>query len=163
MPPSRWNSRAGAGGGPHQASPGQQRGSERPWRHGTGEEGQHRAEGARDHRGPARRPAKGDTVEVRAGRRGSGPTASAAELKERKGPHAPQGHPQTRQLAPTTPRDPSPEDSSQGTPGDSVAECPPSTQGVTPGSQDRVLRRAPCMGPASPSACASAPLSLCLS
>ena len=35
----------------------------------------------------------------------------------------------------------------------------PSAQGVAPGSRDRVPRRAPCMEPASPSACASASLS----
>ena len=39
--------------------------------------------------------------------------------------------------------------------------CLPSAQGAILESQDRVLRRAPCMEPASPSACVSA--SLCVS
>ena len=38
-----------------------------------------------------------------------------------------------------------------------------SAQGVTPGSWDRIPPRAPCMEPASPSACVSASLSLSLS
>ena len=41
----------------------------------------------------------------------------------------------------------------------SVVERLPLAQGVTPGSWDRVLRRAPYMEPASPSACVSASLS----
>ena len=36
----------------------------------------------------------------------------------------------------------------------------PLAQGVIPESQDQVPQRAPCMEPASPSACVSAPLSL---
>ena len=40
--------------------------------------------------------------------------------------------------------------------------APPAAWGVTLGTLDGVPRRAPCMEPASPSACASAPLSLCL-
>ena len=39
----------------------------------------------------------------------------------------------------------------------------PSAQVVTPGSRDRVPRRAPCMEPASPSACVSTSLSLSVS
>ena len=38
----------------------------------------------------------------------------------------------------------------------------PSAQGVTPGSWDRVPRQAPCLEPASPSACVSASLCVCL-
>ncbi|CAK7295140.1 hypothetical protein VULLAG_LOCUS4499 [Vulpes lagopus] len=45
--------------------------------------------------------------------------------------------------------------------GGSVVECLPSAQDMIPGSWNRVLNRAPCMEPASPSACVSA--SLCLS
>ena len=41
--------------------------------------------------------------------------------------------------------------------------APPSAQDVILESQDRVPRRVPCMGPASPSACVSLPLSLCIS
>ena len=44
---------------------------------------------------------------------------------------------------------------------DSLAECLPSAQVVSPGSWDRVPHRAPCMEPASPSAYVSA--SLCVS
>ena len=40
---------------------------------------------------------------------------------------------------------------------------PPAAQGVILETQDRVPRRAPCMEPASPSACVSASLSLSLS
>ena len=43
-----------------------------------------------------------------------------------------------------------------GRPGDSGVERLPSAQGVTPGSRDRVPRRAPCMEPV------SLPLSVCL-
>ena len=39
--------------------------------------------------------------------------------------------------------------------GGSSFECLPLTQGVIPESQDRVPRRAPCIEPASPSACVS--------
>ena len=39
----------------------------------------------------------------------------------------------------------------------------PSAQGVILETQDQVLRQAPCMEPASPSACVSASLSLCVS
>ena len=39
----------------------------------------------------------------------------------------------------------------------------PSAQGVILESQDRVLHQAPCMEPASPSACVSASLSMCVS
>ena len=39
----------------------------------------------------------------------------------------------------------------------------PSAQGMILETQDRVPHQAPCMGPASPSACVSAPLSLCVS
>ena len=46
--------------------------------------------------------------------------------------------------------------------GSAVQRLPPA-QGVTLESQDRVLRRAPCMEPASPSACVSASLSLSMS
>ena len=45
--------------------------------------------------------------------------------------------------------------------GDLAVECLPSAQGVIPGSQDRVPRRAPCMEPASSSVRVSA--SLCVS
>ena len=45
---------------------------------------------------------------------------------------------------------------SPGHPAGSVVEHLPSAQGVTPGSRDRVLRRAPRMEPASPSAWVSA-------
>ena len=41
--------------------------------------------------------------------------------------------------------------------------APPSAQGVILETRDRVPRRAPCMEPASPSACVSASLSLCVS
>ena len=47
--------------------------------------------------------------------------------------------------------------------GGSVVERLPSTQGVTPGSQDRVLHQVPRRKPASPSACVSASLSVCVS
>ena len=40
--------------------------------------------------------------------------------------------------------------------------APPAAWGVILGSQDRVPHRAPCMEPASPSACVSASFSLCL-
>ena len=46
-------------------------------------------------------------------------------------------------------------------PGGSVVECLPSAQGMIPGTWDRVLHRAPCKEPASPSACVSASLSVC--
>ena len=39
----------------------------------------------------------------------------------------------------------------------------PLAQGVILEARDRIPRRAPCMGPASPSACVSASLSLCVS
>ena len=45
--------------------------------------------------------------------------------------------------------------------GGSVDEHLPLAQGMTPGSQDRVPRRAPCMEPASPSACVSASVYVC--
>ena len=45
----------------------------------------------------------------------------------------------------------------------SAVECLPLAQGVIPECRDRVPPRAPCMEPASPSACVSASLSLCLS
>ena len=48
----------------------------------------------------------------------------------------------------------------EGCLGGSVVEGLPSAQGVVPGSWDRVLHRAPCREPASPSACVSA--SVCL-
>ena len=41
--------------------------------------------------------------------------------------------------------------------------APPSAQGLVLETWDRVPRRAPCMEPASPSACVSASLSVCLS
>ena len=41
--------------------------------------------------------------------------------------------------------------------------APPSAQGVILGTRDQVLHQAPRMEPASPSACVSAPLSVCLS
>ena len=41
--------------------------------------------------------------------------------------------------------------------------APPAAQGVILETRDQVPRQAPCMEPASPSACASASLSLCLS
>ena len=41
--------------------------------------------------------------------------------------------------------------------------APPSAQGVIPETRDRVPHRAPCWEPASPSACVSASLSLCVS
>ena len=46
--------------------------------------------------------------------------------------------------------------------GGSVVEHLPSSQSVIPGSWDQVLHQAPCMEPASPSACVSAPLSVSL-
>ena len=49
-----------------------------------------------------------------------------------------------------------------GRPEGSAVERLPWTQGVTPGSQDRIPRRAPCMEPASPSAWVSASLSVSL-
>ena len=51
----------------------------------------------------------------------------------------------------------------QGRLGGSAVERLPSAQGVIPGSWDQILHRAPCMEPASPSACVSASLSLSLS
>ena len=48
-----------------------------------------------------------------------------------------------------------------GQPGGLSGLAPPSAQGLILKSQDRVPRRAPCMEPASPSACVSA--SLCVS
>ena len=48
-----------------------------------------------------------------------------------------------------------------GQPGWLSGLAPPSAQGVILEIQDRILRRAPCMEPASPSACVSA--SLCVS
>ena len=53
--------------------------------------------------------------------------------------------------------------SMRGRLGGSAVEHLPSAQGVILGSRDRVPHRAPCMGPASPSACVSASLSVCLS
>ena len=50
-----------------------------------------------------------------------------------------------------------------GSPGGSVGEHLPSTQGVIPGSWDQVPHRAPCREPASPSSCLSLSLSLSLS
>ena len=47
--------------------------------------------------------------------------------------------------------------------GGSAVDHLPSAQAMVPGSRDRVPLRAPCMEPASPSACVSASLSLCLS
>ena len=47
--------------------------------------------------------------------------------------------------------------------GGSVVERLPSAQGVILESRNQVSRRAPCMEPASPSACVSASLSLCVS
>ena len=47
--------------------------------------------------------------------------------------------------------------------GVSVVEHLPLAQGVIPGSWDRVLHWAPCREPASPSACVSASLYLCVS
>ena len=47
--------------------------------------------------------------------------------------------------------------------GSLAVECLPSAQGVILGSGDQVPHRAPCMEPASPSACVSASLSLCAS
>ena len=44
----------------------------------------------------------------------------------------------------------------------SAVWCLPSAQGLILGSRDRVPHRAPCMRPASPSACVSASLSLSL-
>ena len=41
-----------------------------------------------------------------------------------------------------------------------VVECLPLAQGMLPRSWDRVLHRAPCMEPASPSTCVSASLSV---
>ena len=49
----------------------------------------------------------------------------------------------------------------EGHSGDSAVEHLPSAQGVTPGSWDRVLHRAPHNVPASPSACVS--LCVCVS
>ena len=49
-----------------------------------------------------------------------------------------------------------------GRPGGSVVEHLPSAQDVILGSRDRVLHPAPCMEPASPSACVSASLSVSL-
>ena len=50
-----------------------------------------------------------------------------------------------------------------GQPGWLSGLAPPSAQGVILETQDPVPRWAPCVGPASPSACVSAPLSLSLS
>ena len=50
-----------------------------------------------------------------------------------------------------------------GQPGWLSGLAPPSAQGMTLETQDRVPRQAFCMEPASPSACVSAPLSLSLS
>ena len=44
-----------------------------------------------------------------------------------------------------------------------IGLAPPSAQGMVLGSQDGVLSRAPCTEPASPSACVSASLSVCVS
>ena len=44
-----------------------------------------------------------------------------------------------------------------------VVECLPLAQGLILESQDQVPHQASCMGPASPSAYVSAPLSLCVS
>ena len=55
------------------------------------------------------------------------------------------------------------ENSYLGIPGWLSGLAPPSVQGVILETQDRVPRRAPCMEPASPSACVSASLSLSLS
>ena len=49
-----------------------------------------------------------------------------------------------------------------GQPGWLRGLVPPSAQGLILETRDRVPRRAPCMEPASSSACVSAPLSLCL-
>ena len=49
-----------------------------------------------------------------------------------------------------------------GMPGGSAVECLPSAQGVILESQDQFPLRAPCMEPASPSACVSASLSVSL-
>ena len=53
--------------------------------------------------------------------------------------------------------------SKTGKPGWLSGLAPPSAQGVILETWDRVPRRAPCMEPASPSACVSAILSLSLS
>ena len=47
--------------------------------------------------------------------------------------------------------------------GGSVVECLPSAQGVFLETRDRVPHQAPFMEPASPSACVSASLCVCLS
>ena len=47
--------------------------------------------------------------------------------------------------------------------GGSVVEHLPLARGVTPESRDQVPHQAPCMEPASPSACVSTSLSLCVS
>ena len=46
--------------------------------------------------------------------------------------------------------------------GGSAVEHLPLAQGVIPGYRDQVLHQASCMKPASPSACVSASLSLCV-
>ena len=46
--------------------------------------------------------------------------------------------------------------------GGSVVKCLPLAQGMILESQDQVPHRAPCMEPASPSACVSASLSVCV-
>ena len=51
----------------------------------------------------------------------------------------------------------------RGWPGWLSGLAPPSAQGLILEIWDRVPRRAPCMEPASPSACVSASLSLCVS
>ena len=51
----------------------------------------------------------------------------------------------------------------QGRLGGSVVECLPSAQDVIPDSRHQVPYPAPCMQPASPSACVSAPLCVCVS
>ena len=53
--------------------------------------------------------------------------------------------------------------SGAGQPGWLSGLAPPSAQGVILGTWDRVPHRAPCMGPASPSACVSASFSLSVS
>ena len=50
-----------------------------------------------------------------------------------------------------------------GQPGWLSGLAPPSAQGMTLETRDRVPRQAPCMEPASPSACVSASLSLSVS
>ena len=69
-----------------------------------------------------------------------------------------------KQQAPTFPRQETIRGmESERQPGWLSGLVPPSVQGMILETRDQVPRRAPCVEPASPSACVSLPLSLCLS